>query len=420
MDSLSFPSHLRKHPYLALILLALLITIIVAGAPGKGFHTPFSDDKEEILGDPYAILRSSCNDTLYPKLCFKTRASKSQALSGTTRSEILHHMSPKNHFNLSESHFSADKYQLLQPTPANLKILLSAAMTNQDTCLSEFSRPRFTEDIWKKAGQELVPLTHISVTLSLLRPPRGPQEKFSISHSEKVKVNMVMAKDGSGNYTMITDLMRAAANWTMQKTMIELSMNVVDDFSTFNSSTMEHESVFGDGFMARDLTVVDTAGPTKHQAVALHGQYLGLPGHPLCPLPPPFYRDCHIYGTVDFIFSNASTVFQNCQIFPHKRMSKQQNMITSHSRFQPTHDTSFIFQNCTIQGAPDLEPVKCNFSTYLGRPWRPHARMVIMQLYLGDAMGKEGWHPWGTSQCNIQRRVWSTRNGDPGLTQREG
>ncbi|ERN03588.1 hypothetical protein AMTR_s00042p00143440 [Amborella trichopoda] len=357
MDSLSFPSHLRKHPYLALILLALLITIIVAGAAGKGFHTPFSDDKEEILGDPYAILRSSCNDTLYPKLCFKTRASKSQALSGTTRSEIvgltiketidsfeelhrqnlsflqvdqtdlnfrqrgalkdclylidhtlfqlyyayyqLHHMSPKNHFNLSESHFSADKYQLLQPTPANLKILLSAAMTNQDTCLT----------------------------------------------------------------------------------------------------------VFGDGFMARDLTVVDTAGPTKHQAVALHVQsnFTAFLRVNISAYQDTLYAHS-LHHSIGIVISTALLTSSSA----------------THPQFQPTHDTSFIFQNCTIQGAPDLEPVKCNFSTYLGRPWRPHARMVIMQLYLGDAMGKEGWHPWGTSQCNIQRRVWSTRNGDPGLTQREG
>ncbi|ERM98038.1 hypothetical protein AMTR_s00120p00079770 [Amborella trichopoda] len=149
--------------------------------------------------------------------------------------------------------------------------------------------------------------------------------------------------------------------------------------------------------MGCDLTVVNTAGPTKQQAVALHAQsnfaafrmvnisaYQDtLYTHSFHQ----FYRDCHIYGTIDFIFDNTAVIFRNCQIFPRKPMPKQQNMITTHGRpmpqqqnmitahgrFEPTQDTGFkllLTARYGIQAALDREPR--NFSTYLGRPWRPH------------------------------------------------
>ncbi|KAL4191107.1 hypothetical protein AMTRI_Chr07g28050 [Amborella trichopoda] len=93
----------------------------------------------------------------------------------------------------------------------------------------------------------------------------------------------------------------------MEKIVIIGSMNVLDEFSTFNSLTPQHYViVLCDGFIAHNLVVVKTVGPTKHHAVALHVQsnftaFLRLNIS--------FYRDCHIYGTIDFIFGNAVAVF---------------------------------------------------------------------------------------------------------------
>ncbi|KAL4194540.1 hypothetical protein AMTRI_Chr05g59840 [Amborella trichopoda] len=119
----------------------------------------------------------------------------------------------------------------------------------------------------------------------------------------------------------------------MEKTMITGSRNVVDGFSTFNSSTL---SLFGDGFMARDLAFVNTTGPAKQEAVALHVQSnfaaflrVNISAYQDTHSLHQFYKDCHIYGTIDFIFGNVATVLQNCQIFPLRLMPKQQNMITA-------------------------------------------------------------------------------------------
>ncbi|KAL4194454.1 hypothetical protein AMTRI_Chr05g59360 [Amborella trichopoda] len=55
--------------------------------------------------------------------------------------------------NLSESHFSI-KYQVFQATPSNLKALLSAPMTNQDTCLNEWA---FTSKINRRSHEKCWP-----------------------------------------------------------------------------------------------------------------------------------------------------------------------------------------------------------------------------------------------------------------------
>lgn len=73
--------------------------------------------------------------------------------------------------------------------------------------------------------------------------------------------------------------------------------------------------VSGDGFWSRDMTFENTAGPHKHQAVALRvnsdlsvfyrcsfrGYQDTLFTHSLRQ----FYRDCHIYGIIDMICSRV-------------------------------------------------------------------------------------------------------------------
>ena len=84
-------------------------------------------------------------------------------------------------------------------------------------------------------------------------------------------------------------------------------------------------AVSGRGFIARDMTFRNTAGPENHQAVALRvdsdqsafyrcsmeGYQDTLYAHSLRQ----FYRECDIYGTIDYIFGNGAAVFQQCKIY---------------------------------------------------------------------------------------------------------
>ncbi|KAF5186389.1 Pectinesterase/pectinesterase inhibitor, partial [Thalictrum thalictroides] len=122
--------------------------------------------------------------------------------------------------------------------------------------------------------------------------------------------------------------------------------NVKDGATTYNSATFV---VAGDGFWARDITFENTAWPQNHQAVAItvasdlsvfyrcsfKGYQDTLFVHSLRQ----FYRDCYVYGTVDFIYGNAAAVLQNCNILVRRPMDHQGNMITAQGRDDPNENT---------------------------------------------------------------------------------
>lgn len=158
------------------------------------------------------------------------------------------------------------------------------------------------------------------------------------------------------------------------------------------------------GFVAADITFRNTAGAIKNQAVAVrNGADLStfyscsfeayqdtLYTHSLRQ----FYRECDIYGTVDFIFGNAAVVFQNCNIYPRLPMSGQFIAITAQGRTDPNQNTGTSIHNCTIRAADDLASSNTSVSTYLGRPWKDYSRTVYMQSLMGSLINPAGWHEW--------------------------
>eukprot|EP00253_Pinus_taeda_P007160 PITA_07160 len=251
--------------------------------------------------------------------------------------------------------------------------------------------------------------------------------------SEAADDVVTVAQDGSGNYTTITDALNAAPNNSLDRYVIHITKgvyqeyievpkrkinimlvgdginatvitgnrSVVDGWTTYRSATV---AVVGQGFLARDITFENTAGPEKHQAVALRvasdlsafyrcsfkGYQDTLYAHSLRQ----FYRECEIYGTVDFIFGNAAAVFQNCNLLARKPMDNQKNCFTAQGRDDPNQNTGISIQNCTVSAAPDLAPVKSSFQTFLGRPWKNYSRTVYMKSYMDDVVDPAGWLEW--------------------------
>lgn len=196
----------------------------------------------------------------------------------------------------------------------------------------------------------------------------------------------------------------------MGKTVITGSMNTqMVGLSTYDTATV---AVNGDGFMAKDLTFQNTAGPTKHQAVAFRSdsdhsvlenvEFLGhqdtLYTHSLRQ----YYKSCRIAGTVDFIFGNAAVVFDNCSILIRPRQSSPErgetNTVTAQGRTDPAQSTGFVFQNCTVNGTDEYvflyreNPGK--HRNYLGRPWKKYSRTVFLNCRLEEIVEARGWLAW--------------------------
>ncbi|PHT48135.1 putative pectinesterase/pectinesterase inhibitor 12 [Capsicum baccatum] len=201
------------------------------------------------------------------------------------------------------------------------------------------------------------------------------------------KTNIVLLGDGS-DVTVITG-----------------NRSVVDGWTTFRSATV---AVSGEGFLARDITFENSAGPEKHQAVALRinadlaavyrctitGYQDTLYAHSFRQ----FYRECDIYGTVDYIFGNAAVVFQGCNIVSRLPMPGQFTVITAQSRDSPEEYTGISIQNCSILATEDLYSNSSTISSYLGRPWRDYSCTVYLESYIDDFINPEGWKEWSGNQ----------------------
>ncbi|KAG0461706.1 hypothetical protein HPP92_021685 [Vanilla planifolia] len=193
------------------------------------------------------------------------------------------------------------------------------------------------------------------------------------------------------------------------KTVITGALNVRVGVSTYNTATV---AVAGDGFMARDLTIRNTAGPDAHQAVAFRcdadhafldtvefaGHQDTLYAHSLRQ----YYKSCVVSGTVDFIFGNSAAVFDDTiilivtkQFNPEKGES---DTVTAHGRTDPAQPTGFVFQNCKLNATDEYWALyrkkPAVHRVYLGRPWKEFSRTVFVRCYLEGILREEGWLPW--------------------------
>lgn len=342
---------------------------------------------------------------------------------------------------------------------SDLRTWISAALSNQDTCLDGFEG---TNGIIKKivaGGLSKVGTTVRNLLTMVHSPPSKPKPKpikaqtMTKAHSGFSKfpswvkpgdrkllqtdnitvADAVVAADGTGNFTTISDAVLAAPDYSTKRYVIHVKRGVyvenveikkkkwnimmvgdgidatvitgnrsfIDGWTTFRSATF---AVSGRGFIARDITFQNTAGPEKHQAVAIRsdtdlgvfyrcamrGYQDTLYAHSMRQ----FFRECIITGTVDFIFGDATAVFQSCQIKAKQGLPNQKNSITAQGRKDPNEPTGFTIQFSNIAADTDLLLNLNTTATYLGRPWKLYSRTVFMQNYMSDAINPVGWLEW--------------------------
>ncbi|KAF3779352.1 putative pectinesterase/pectinesterase inhibitor 41 [Nymphaea thermarum] len=189
--------------------------------------------------------------------------------------------------------------------------------------------------------------------------------------------------------------------------------------TTFGSATL---AVLGTGFLAMDITVRNTAGTGNHQAVAVRNgadlsvffrcSFEGYQDTLYAYSLRQFYRNCDIYGTVDFIFGNAAAVFQSCNIYARVPGGKV-NTVTAQGRTSQFQNTGTSFIGCNVAAASDLAG-RSGIRTYLGRPWKEYSRTVFMESNLGSLIDPAGWMPWSGSSAPSTIYYGEYSNRGPG------
>jgi len=247
------------------------------------------------------------------------------------------------------------EYGKLDEYVDDLKIWLSGAITYEQTCLDGFENTTGEAGERMKAmlrsSQELTSnglamVTEISSILTSYNLPFNVSRRLLssedgddttpswLSHGKRrllqatgktIKADVVVAKDGSGKYGTVNEALKdipKKGNKTFviyikqgvykeqvmfdksmthvmiigdgpTKTRITGSLNFIDGVQTFKTATV---SAIGSNFIAKDIGFENSAGPQKHQAVALRVQSDmsifyncrgRIPRHPLRPHPPP-------------------------------------------------------------------------------------------------------------------------------------
>ncbi|KAI3930183.1 hypothetical protein MKW92_029349 [Papaver armeniacum] len=354
---------------------------------------------------------------------------------------------------------------------------LSAALGNQDTCIEGFEKTSssfvqhmiagglkhvtsLVSDVLSMVRHEEHPQRHRNRTsngqtihkvaekgkkarLLQLTPPPPPPPPPGISNNGtanatnygNMTINVVVAADGSGNFTKIMDAVAAAPDkstnrfiiyikrgiynenvdikkkkWNlmmigdgMNATVITGNRSFIDGWTTFRTATF---AVSGRGFIAKDLTIENTAGAIKHQAVALRSDSdlsvftdadHGIPRYTVRALAP---------SVLQGVSNNWNGRFHIYE----KPLPDQKNSITAQGRKDPNQNTGFSIQFSNISADSDLAAAASVPSynatsntttrptqTYLGRPWKLYSRTVIMKCYMGDLIRPEGWLEWNAT-----------------------
>ncbi|XP_073100656.1 pectinesterase-like [Elaeis guineensis] len=364
-----------------------------------------------------------------------------------------------------------------------VRALMSALVTNQQTCFDGLEDSGIFPELCGAFSHETqfygVSLELVSAALdrtvgNRFEPDSLPGQNdasspafglpamgrnlMHLENGEVVRTNqsVTVARDGTGNFSAIADAIAFAPNDTStddgyfaihigagvyeenvvvgkkktnliligagkNRTVVTGNRSVADGWSTFGTATF---AVYGQRFIATDITFENTAGPEKHQAVAVRNNadlssfyrcsFLGYQDTLYVHSLRQFYRDCDVYGTVDFIFGNAASVFQNCTLYARKPLPNQTNAITAQGRTCPHEATGISIHNCTIRAAPDLEAALNSTKTFLGRPWKEYSRTVYMQSFIDHLIDPLGWMEWNETFALSTLYYGEFENSGPG------
>lgn len=272
---------------------------------------------------------------------------------------------------------------------------------------------------------------------------------FSLSAQDAPKYDIVVAQDGSGNFTSIQEAISSVRAMMTERKTIFIKKGVYKEKIVVPTTTLnvwligedkdstiitwdDHANmpipgtdikmgtfrtytllVQGHGFRAENLTIENNA-PQLGQAVALHvegdkaifsnckilgNQDTVFAGNELSRQ---YYLNCYIEGTTDFIFGPSVAYFEKCQIH-----SKKDSYITAPST-PKNNEFGFIFYNCKLTADSTVTKV------YLGRPWRPYGQSVFVHCEMGKHILPAGWDNWRNPENEKTARFYELGNTGPG------
>ena len=260
---------------------------------------------------------------------------------------------------------------------------------------------------------------------------------------------IIVAKDGSGNYTTVQAALDAIPFNNKKPVTIFIKNGVYkeklhldsskifvtiigeDKFNTIltyddhtgkvspkgdtiNTRTSASFLVKADNFTAKNITFQNDAGFSAGQAVGLESDG-DKASYFNCRIvgnqdilftnndkSRQYFYNCYVEGTTDFIFGSSTVWFEHCHVH-----SKKNSHITAAST-PLQNEFGYIFNDCILTGDSSLHMVS------LGRPWRPFSNVVYIHCYIGQQVKPEGWSNWNNTDSYKTARYSEYKNYGPG------
>ena len=194
--------------------------------------------------------------------------------------------------------------------------------------------------------------------------------------------------------------------------VITAAQNAKSAGGTFFTATAE---IDGDSFEADNVTFENTAGPTgqavaaavrSDRAIFKRCRFLGDQDTLFADFGRQYYVDSYIAGGTDFIFGNATAVFDRSELHEIRN-----GFLTAQSRTSPEQTTGYVIDHSRVTNDP-TPPSGTSFS--LGRPWRAYSRVVVMNTELPANLNPEGWSIWNKSDPTPKAFYAEYNNSGPG------
>jgi pectinesterase len=200
--------------------------------------------------------------------------------------------------------------------------------------------------------------------------------------------------------------------------------NTIITYNNYHGKTKPGGGTFGTGdsasvfiqandFNATNITFQNTAGDVG-QAVAISVtgdrdvfdacQFLGWQDTLYANSGRQYYENSYIDGRVDYVFGDATAVFQNTEFYS---VAGNGGTITAQNRASASETTGYVLINDKIDGAVAN-------STFLGRPWGPYSRVIVMDSSLGSDIEAAGWENWSTADYHLTAYYAEYNNTGPG------
>lgn len=270
-----------------------------------------------------------------------------------------------------------------------------------------------------------------------------------IAASQPKQREIVVAKDGSGNYKTVQEAFDAVPGENKGAVVILITNGIykeklalgatkefvtivgqdkfntiltyddhtgkkVADGSVINTRTSRSILIAANNFTAKNISFQNDAGFTAGQAVAVecnsdkvvfdNCRFIGNQDVLFLnnPQSRQYFKNCYIEGTTDFIFGSSTAWFEHCHIH-----SKKNSHVTAASTPQE-NPVGFVFYDCVLTGDSSLHSVS------LGRPWRPYASVSYLCCYIGSHIIAEGWNNWNNAANEKTARYIEYKNYGPG------